>query len=288
VDSSSTFLFHRHDFVFRNPESDIIAFENPRAKIYFTHSGNSIVSLGRSPFGSFITDQEATHSDLTAITKQVITWCSDHQIVNVFIRCFPEIYAPNESKVFQQTLLENGFLMRYNDITQVLMVSSKQLTQDVHKKRRVKKANQLGFRFSKIAIDSLEEAYSLFVESRQSKNYPVTMTFKELNEMFVRFPEEYLLFGVFDKSKMIAASVCIKLNKKILYCFYIGDHLPYRSDSPVTFLINGIYDYCLDQGFVILDLGLSTDKGVLNKGLYTYKRTFGSIDSNKITFEKKL
>jgi hypothetical protein len=288
VESSSTFLFHRPDFVFRNPESRVITFENSRAKIYFTHSGHSIISLERSPFGSFITDADTSYSDVVDLLKEINRWCNDHEIVNIIIRSFPDIYTPSKSQRLQQALFENGFLLKYKDVTQVLQVSSKQLNQNTDKKRRVRKAKHLGFRFSQLAIDSLPEAYSLFVESRESKGYPVTMRFQDLNEMFVRFPEEYLLFGVFDKRKMIAASVCIKINRKILYCFYIGDHLPYRANSPVTFLINGIYDYCLNYQFDMLDLGLSTDKGLLNNGLYTYKKTFGSIDSHKITFEKKL
>ena len=105
--------------------------------------------------------------------------------------------------------------------------------------------------------------------------------------MFKLFPGDYLLFGVFDKNKLIATSVCIKVNDKILYCFYIGDALAFRPHSPITLLINGIYEYCQTNDFKMLDLGISTDKGILNKGLYAFKKTFGSFDSYKLTFLKQ-
>ena len=159
---------------------------------------------------------------------------------------------------------------------------------NTHKKRRLRQAESLDFSFREIPLNYLEEAYSLIVESRESKGYPVTMTFKDLEAMFKLFPSDYLLFGVFDKNKLIAASACIKVNNKILYCFYIGDALAFRPHSPITLLINGIYRYCQESHFKMLDLGISTDKGVLNKGLYAFKKTFGSFDSHKLTFLKQL
>jgi lipid II:glycine glycyltransferase (peptidoglycan interpeptide bridge formation enzyme) len=87
---------------------------------------------------------------------------------------------------------------------------------------------------------------------------------------------------------LIAASACIKVNDKILYSFYIGDALSFRPHSPTTLLINGIYRYCQARHYKILDLGISTDKGVLNEGLYAFKKTFGCFDSFKLTFLKQL
>jgi lipid II:glycine glycyltransferase (peptidoglycan interpeptide bridge formation enzyme) len=114
------------------------------------------------------------------------------------------------------------------------------------------------------------------------------MSLQELKKMFALFPTAYILFGVFDKNKLISTSVSIKVSEEILYCFYIGDDLTYRTYSPVTFLINGIYHYAKGNHFKILDLGLSTDKGILNRGLYAFKKTFGTIDSVKLTFIKQL
>lgn len=114
------------------------------------------------------------------------------------------------------------------------------------------------------------------------------MTLPDLIKTFEQFPAHYILFGVLDDEKIIAAAVTVVVSKEILYCFYIGDSLAYRPYSPVTFLVSGIYDYCIANNFKLLDLGISTDKGVLNKGLYSFKKSLGCIDSCKLTFEKIL
>ncbi len=285
--TTSSFLFHHPGFIFRNGEQSIIHFQESHSSIYFTRSGNSLISLDKAPFGSFILKHDASNSELISLIGKIQDWSLTNNINSLTIRCFPEIYDTDQSAVIQRALLSDGFTIKYKDITQVISISE-EMDLNVHKKRRLRKCLTLGFTVRQITIDFLQESYSLIAESRNHKGYPVTMSMKELEHMFILFPKDYLLFGVFDESKIIAASVCIKINSEILYSFYIGDNVAYRSLSPVTLLISGIYDFCQLHLYELLDLGISTDKGILNNGLYAFKKSFGSSDSRKLTFEKKL
>jgi hypothetical protein len=288
VESSSSFLFHHPKFIFRNPEDSIILFENHSAKIYFSRIGSSLISLDKAPFGSFIVDQQSTPNDLNSLIEKVLAWSKREGITTIVIRTFPEVYHPMPSTNIKTVLLESGFTEKYKDITQIVPIADESMNLNIHKKRRLRKAEALEFSFHELTLDFLEESYSLIVESRMHKGYPVTMSLRDLRDMFALFPTSYILFGVLDKNKLISASVSIKVNTEILYCFYIGDDLTYRAYSPVTALINGMYHYGKANHFKILDLGLSTDKGILNKGLYEFKKTFGSLDSAKLTFAKQL
>jgi hypothetical protein len=285
---SPLFLFHRPRFVFRNPEHTIVPFESNSVVIYFSKTGDGLVSLDRSPFGSFIADHAVSKNDLLSLLKIMFEWSNNNHITRLIIKSFPEVYAPEFSKQINEALLESGFKILYDDIAQVINVSNDEMKLNTHKRRRLRNAAVDGFSFQKLTIDDLEECYALIVESRESKNYPVTMTLEELKNIFMLFRKEYLLFGVFNKHTLIAAAVCIEVNNEILYCFYIGDDLDYRVHSPVTLLVHGIYRYCQHNNFELLDLGLSTDKGILNNGLYTFKKTFGAFDSRKLTYLRQL
>jgi len=288
VDSpASIFLFHKPEFIFRYPENQIITFEESGSKIHFSRIGNLLISLDKSPFGSFVITSGTTKNKLSSLVEKIEDWSRKEGIANLLIRSFPEIYEPEQNALIKETLIGSGFSIKYEDITQVIPVTEGSMHLNTHKKRRLRQAESLDFSFREIPLNHLEEAYSLIVESRESKGYPVTMTFRDLEAMFKLFPGDYLLFGVFDKNKLIATSVCIKVNDKILYCFYIGDALAFRPNSPITLLINGIYEYCQANYFEMLDLGISTDKGIINKGLYAFKKTFGSFDSYKLTFLKQ-
>jgi hypothetical protein len=285
--SGASFFFHQPRFVFRNPEVSIVTFEEANVKIYFSHTGNSLVSLERSPFGGFALSRKATKHDLVSTLVKMQEWSHIHHINNVMIRSFPEIYAPDQSEMIKEVLIESGFIIKYQDISQVIPVTSAAMTLNADKKRRLRKAEIGGFNFRKLPMDFLKEGYQLIVQSRENKGYPITLTLHQLEDVFQSFPDHYLLFGLFDKEKMIASSVSIKVNEDILYCFYLGDDLLYRSDSPVTALVHGIYHFCQTNNYNILDLGISTDKGVLNQGLYDFKKTFGCIDAYKLTFLKQ-
>lgn len=227
--------------------------------------------------------------DLLSCLEKVLSWSRSHGATTVIIRSFPDAYHPEGSALIAETLLKMSYNILYRDITQVIDVKRGDVPElDVDKKRRIRRAEAKGFQFRSLSLDWLEKSYALIVQSRVHKNYPITMTLGMLQEMFMLFPNEYMLFGVFDNDSLIAASVTIRVNPEVLYCFYIGDDLHYRSYSPVTFLVAGIYNFCKVHQFRVLDLGLSTDKGTLNRGLYNFKKTFGAFDSYKLTFIRQL
>ena len=286
---ASTFLFHRPEFIFRHSETEIITFEAHGSKIYFSRLGSLLISLDKSPFGSFVLTSRNTKSDLYSLVEKIVSWSKANGIASLIVRSFPEVYQPAHSTLIKNALSESGFSVKFEDITQVIHVpATNGINLNTHKKRRIRQAESKAFVFRQIPMDFLDEAYARIVESRESKGYPVTMTLRDLETMFKVFPNDYLLFGVFDQITLIATAVCIKISNEIMYCFYLGDALAYRRDSPITLLINGIFEYCKTHLFKILDLGLSTDKGVLNTGLYAFKKSFGSIDSQKLTFSKQL
>jgi hypothetical protein len=285
--NTPSLLFHRPEFIFRNGAESIFKFEVQHAHIYFTRNNNALTSLEKAPFGGFIVRHDASDAHLISLIQKVDDWSQTNNIDNLTIRCCPEVYDEKQSTKVNRALMRCGFEVKYHDVTQVIPVSG-EMHLNMDKKRRIRKSFSSGFTFSQLGLNLLFESYSLIVQSRKQKQYPVTMTREDVERMFTLFPEDYLLFGVFEKSKMIATAVCIKVNAKILYCFYIGDDIAYRSYSPVTFLIHGIHEFCRLQEIELLDLGISTDRGKLNQGLYTFKKSFGGFDSRKLTFEKKL
>ncbi|HZI24843.1 MAG TPA: hypothetical protein VFD46_07195 [Chryseolinea sp.] len=286
--SVTPFLFHHPNFIFRNSENPILSFQDGSTLIHFSRIGASLISMDRAPFGSFVIGQGATENSLLTVVDKVVAWSKSNGVNNLLIKSFPEAYNPEQHALIKGALLKSGFVIQFTDVAQIVPVTDDAMKLNTHKKRRVRKAGELAYTFSHLPISFLEESYRLIVETRQNKGYPVTMSLNDLKTMFCEFPKAYMLFGAFDQKKLIAAAVCIEVNSQILYCFYIGDSLSHRTYSPVTFLVQGIYEFCKSQGFKIIDLGLSTDKGILNNGLYNFKKSFGSIDSVKLTFLKQL
>jgi Acetyltransferase (GNAT) domain len=283
-----TFFFHQPAFLFRDPRHQVISFYfSQQISIHFSEIDGRLISLPKSPFGGFAFEGSVTKESLQTIVDEVLAYSRSKKIKAVEIRCHPEMYWYKNSSLVKQVLVDAGFQLKYEDITQLLMLEQ-ELALSKLRKRKLKGSEMNGFVFTELAIESLPQAYQLFLESRHQKGYPVTMTLGKLAEEFNRFSENYKLFGVLHQDKLIAASVVIIVNQEIVYYFFPGDALAYRKYSPTTYLICQLYNLFKDRNFKYMDLGISTDAGVLNTGLYNFKKSFGACDSLKLTFEKTI
>lgn len=289
-EQSNNFFFNKPEFITRRPGTKVISFPKNASQpiINFTVTNNHLVSVERSTFGGFIFSADTRRSDLIHTVNELLSWASDNAVNEVTIRCLPEIYAPEEALLTNSVLSEAGFNVLYQDVTQFFIVDRSAPEMNTHRLRRLRSCWAQKFVFKRVTAKLLPEAFSLFAESRESKGYPITMSLLEFQEAFEKFSQHYILFGVFDRDKMISACVAIRISSEIMYCFFIGDALAYRKYSPVTQLVHGMYRFAAEYNIKILDLGISTDKGVRNDGLYSFKKSLGTSDSYKLTYQIKL
>lgn len=281
-------LFHQPDFIFRDKTENVISFQNRTVAIYFTKKNHALVSLSKSPFGGIVllNNDSDIANETGKLFEEINSYVISNGIRSVQVTCSPLIYQPVNGELIVREFLKAGYSILYKDIAQVLVVNNNPLKLNTLRKRSIRQSIESGFVFYELKLNQLPQAYDLFVESRKRKGYPVTMTLDELTRMFILFPQQYKLMGVFDNGKLIAACVVIWVSPAILYYFYVGDDSEYRKCSPVTYLIENVYTYAQKQGATLFDLGISTDAGVLNVGLYGFKKSFGAVDSAKYTFVK--
>jgi lipid II:glycine glycyltransferase (peptidoglycan interpeptide bridge formation enzyme) len=128
----------------------------------------------------------------------------------------------------------------------------------------------------------------MIVQNRERKGHHVSMSFADFRQLFTDFPGIYKIFAVRDRSRMVAVTVAVEINKHILYYFLPAHDEAYNTYSPMVLLIQCLYDYCRQAGFTLLDLGISTDKGVPNYGLMRFKQNIGAVTSLKLSFVKNL
>lgn len=286
---AATFLFHRHEFVFRPEVGSIATFTAQGIYIHFTRAKRQLISMEKSPFGGF--DLAAGDDDRRGAIRYLLIdidqYALEHNIARVEIRCHPDIYDVEGAALVSEELVRAGYRELYHDIAQSVVVEKSSPDLNTHRRRRLRKCIEAGFIFKQLSVvNDLPAAYQLIEESRKSKGYPVTMTLPALLKMHKLFPHDYLLFGVHDHDQLIACCLAIRVLPSILYCFYIGDSLSYRKFSPVTLLITGVYEYCLEHHVELMDLGISTNRGIINKGLYAFKKSLGAQSVMKRTFEK--
>ena len=191
----NNFLFHSTEFIFREDASNIISFSDAVdgvevARIHFSKNDRRIYSLERSPFGGFILDAKATEENMTRLIHEVESWAIENNIEEISIRGYPAIYNPEESQKIRSALERARFSVTKQEVLQVIPIDENSLAGfSRNRKRMLKRCIDAGLTFGQLTTSSLEEAYEIFVECREDKNYPVTMSLGDIRREFKNFPD---------------------------------------------------------------------------------------------------
>ena len=116
-----------------------------------------------------------------------------------------------------------------NDINQTLNVSGESFKSQIKvgEKQVLQRSIMKGYLFKKLSLEHLNKIYKLISDTLTRKNYPVTMSYKDIEQTIRAMPDKYLLFGLFDNDRLIAASVSIRVSDNVLYNFYHADDISY-------------------------------------------------------------
>ena len=254
------------------------------------------ISPAKAPFGSIKFFHGLEREVLCNFIQQILAFAQQLNLVSIQITSYPDCYEPQQANLLRECLIAEGFDIVYAEINQHVPVSKQPFDTRLHlsAQRRLKKCKKADFIFEEVKKPDFEEIHQLIVMARQRKNFPISLKLDELKKLFEDFPEEFKLFAVKDQETVIAACIGVIVreseqdNKGILYYFMPADHSDYLTSSPTTMLVDGLYQYCQQNGFVLLDLGISTSKGIPNEGLIRFKHNLGAVDSHKFSFCKRL
>jgi predicted N-acyltransferase len=183
-----------------------------------------------------------------------------------------------------------GYVPTTPDLAYLLRIDEAPLWEKLKQSRRqrIQRCQRQGITAGQVGPSRHKEVYNVIVENRNTRHFPVTMTYEAIQEMVHAFPDRMLFFGAFDGSAMIASSICVKINSSVLYVFYWGDRPGYEQLSPVTLLAQCIYEYAQRARFSLIDFGTATRGGEPIYGLINFKREIGCIPSPKSTYVKVL
>ncbi|MBL3656489.1 hypothetical protein [Fulvivirga sediminis] len=256
--------------------------------IHFYISGAEAYNARYSGIASF-DGPEINSENIAILITYLQDWGSKNGVQRFMIKNAPDFYYPDELNL-ENVLIQNGIELSLSELNQHIKVTHADYFALLKKneKKRLRKCHNKGFTFRQLEVSFLSSAYDIIKQNRALKGYPMTMSYEDLLKMYKNFPDQYLLFGVFDDKTLIAVAVSIKVSDQVLYNFYHGDDFKYRTYSPIVMVLQGVYNYCQKLQIRFLDLGISSVSGVLNEGLYAFKRNCGAEDGKRNIFTLSL
>lgn len=288
----SSHFFNSSKFLL-NKQLDIIGWqllkeECPIAQIFFYISNGIAISGFQSTFGSFDIEDNISIEELESFIEAIIADFKNEGIAKIKIKQYPSYFV--HSSLVENCLKSCGFENVVTETNQHIIIDKPQF-EDVADRSEVIRSNKckkLGYEFKISSLLHLPDIYALLIETLERNGNRPSMSYDSLKNVIESCLGNYMLFTLWDDDKLIAATVSIKLEDSIMYNFYHADHLDYRRVSAITYLLKNIYLYCYSNNFKIFDLGTSTVNGVLNEGLFNFKKTRGAISSDKNYYHIKL
>jgi Acetyltransferase (GNAT) domain len=288
-------LFFRPTFVYRKGSSTVLSFQlyhadsGAQAFAYFSIQDQEAQSLSQAPFGSVYGNEFCTTEVLTDFIAEIKRSLIQKEIKSVLIKHYPACYAPDLHDIVVQALLNNEFKITCTENNQYLPLHtvSKKEVFDHSKLHLIKKCQEANFNATIASSFDAVVWYDIITRARKLRGHPVTIGLEDLKALTNGNENSYHFFEVKDDHKIIACAIGVEVTESVLYYYLAADEDAYRSYSPMTFLLDRMYDFACEKGFKVLDMGISSSNGVVNEGLRWFKKSFGSLAQPKYVLEWK-
>ncbi len=260
------------------------------ASVFFSIEGSAAISPRSAPFGSFELSEKISPSQLFDFITYIETRLQALGIKKVRIKGYPEQYHLSQHNAITVLLLNHGYLISNAELGACMSINEASFADriDSWERRKLRQATQADLRFEPLPLKKLESVFHFINQCRQERGQSLSMSLTALSEVVADLSKYFLLFGVYHRREMVAASISIRVRKDILYNFYSAHSRQSDSLSPVVLLIQGIYEWCRDHRFRLLDLGTSALDGKPNFSLIEFKLRLGADPTMKLTYEKIL
>lgn len=264
--------------------------KNVVASIHFCLMEDTAISPVHAPFGSFEFSNAVTTKCLFDFIQFVEEKLVKYGAKKILIKCPPEKYGVNHHNKLSVLLFNHQYQIGNAELGACVQISTTPFEEviDGWERRKLKQSLKANLNFKIIPTGHLNEVYDFILACREERDQTLSMTYKELNATVKKLQSHFVLFGVYQATDLIAASIAIKVNKKVLYNFYSAHTKSSDPLSPVVFLLGEMYHWCSKHRFDILDLGTSAWGGKPNFSLIDFKLRLGAAPAMKLTFEKIL
>lgn len=191
-----------------------------------------------------------------------------------------ESQFPNDF-IFNDSFLKKKSKIKFIDINQEISLRNGPVV-NRNRKREAKAALESGLKFT---VAHYKEVYDILLTNRKSKGIRFGISLDKVKK-FSESPSTTFLFKITQLDEILSVAMCLKVSRSIVHVYAWG-HNPdiANSQKSISLLAIEITKFFTNLGFDTLCLGISSVEGVVNHGLYNFKKTLGAYESSRIVYE---
>lgn len=247
-------------------------------------------SPGRGPYGGFDVSSELDEAELAGFVAETEARLRKRGARRVELVLPPFCYAPHRGPRALVVLCRMGYCVIRQELNQSLDVGEVGFAAQGNyaNRKRLNKAARAGILVRELTGGECREGYDAILENRIKKNRSLSMSWDEIQQMREAFPDRVFLFGAEQHGCILAAAICMAVNRRTLYVYAWGERSGAEPVSPVTSIAAHLFEFAGREGFSLLDLGTSSAGGIVNPGLLRFKESLGATPSLKLSLGKVL
>ncbi|MFN8415161.1 MAG: GNAT family N-acetyltransferase [Cytophagaceae bacterium] len=281
----SQHLFFKQEFLSKKslPYTSFVTEEGQQ--IIFFEYQDAFISGYAATYGGFypVTPKES----LRKILPSIIETAKSKKLTKIIVKLPPTFLLSSSDELSDWESFSFNIINR--EVNQYISIGKHSLIDIVHEQERRKLKKQPDFvlelNSSKV---NRSQRWDLLVAARKDKNYPVTITQEALEDLNNKLESHYTFIDCIKDDTLIAFAIAVQMSDEVFY-YYLPATLPeYQYLSPSVYIINAIYELAKSKKCIYLDLGISSEKGILNEGLFQFKKNMGAKSSESITLQLSL
>ena len=263
-------------------EINFIKNTNQIARVYLGIKENKGYISYSSPFANITIKSEYKMEDFYNIIESLKKIKDIFLLESLRIVLPPKIYDEFIDEKISM-LIKKKFIVKYIDINNYLELNkSIKIGKSILRDYRIAEKNGLLFR-----VATIEEAYEIIKKNREERGYPLKMSLEHILTIEKLIPKTIEAFIVENKEKRIAAALVFNVKPKIKQVVYWGNIEEAKKEKPMAFLSKSLVEFYQKTDEFILDIGTSSEEGILSDGLYNFKKSIGCKSCLKFSLEYK-
>lgn len=268
-------------------EIHFLLFKTSKVELAITlgERNQSLLSPWSAPFGGF-----AFRDDFISIEvfeASIIQLKKYAKFVNcklIEITLPPDLYA-SRCLTKLRFVLDSHSKFKISDINYYFDLEDNTISNRLNRnfRRNIKKSEVHALQLHLCLTNEEKElAYNVIEENRTSQSYPLRMGFEQL--LTTSNIIEIDFFILQNTSDIFASAICYQVSNEVVQVIYWGDYTSKRGFGAMHQLSIQLRNYYWAKSFRFIDVGPSSEKGIPNFGLCSFKEAIGCDVSLKNSY----
>lgn len=203
----------------------------------------------------------------------------------------PAFYDCNVINSWYSIMMNNRWAHKYVDLNFSMNINSliNDYSSKIHynARKNLRIAEEAGLSLMECqTVEDKKEAYRIIRVNRESKGYPLRMSEEQVMKTIEIIPAK--MFIVSDGTNNVASALIYDVNDDKAQIVYWGDIPGVQDKKVINYLGYELLRIYNERKFIYLDIGPSTENGVPNYGLCSFKDSIGCDRTAKFALYKDL